>query len=407
VRKHVLAGLFCAAGLALFGTLNAGADGAANAAAVSPANTGAASWSTWTFDPILRLWGADLGVGYRGLSLIPGDQTTFWVYGGGGYEGQYYYRDSSGNLLSPGQIGSGGTPNPGQDPRFNRIEAAWRLGIEQGFAWNPRTSTNLFEAFLFYRGRYDLNQVPAGSLLAAATALADQGNSFLNILQAGLGYDDLLTDGHLVRGGTSAEVSAAWGPPWFFNSIQGASDFIRFNASFTWFVPVFDAAPQSKLNVFSVYLGEYFSADYAVGLNGTPVPLYIRQTFGGRIQDRGLGDQVRGVDKGAYDTNLKAVNNLELRANLLAIPAPDFMKWLAPYAIPGVLAYFDCGAYDQVGEPGISSPGAGLVASIGAGVFVEVPGWGTLLAYVEDRLDNANAAGDRLRLLVLEFGMQF
>src|SRR5271157_870883 len=62
----------------------------------------------WVFDPIFRLFGADLGVGYRGLSLFPGQQTTFWVYGGGGYEGEHYYRDAAGNILSPGQIGSGG-----------------------------------------------------------------------------------------------------------------------------------------------------------------------------------------------------------------------------------------------------------------------------------------------------------
>ena len=46
-------------------------------------------------------------------------------------------------------------------------------------------------------------------------------------------------------------------------------------------------------------------------------------------------------------------------------------------------------------------------AATGAGVYVEVPGFGTLLAYVEYRLDRDNAEGDRLRLFVLEFGMQF
>jgi hypothetical protein len=365
--------------------------------------------SPWTFDPILRLLGADLGVGYRGLSLIPGEQTTFWVYGGGGYEGEHYYRDPSGNLLSPGQIGPGGGALANYDPTFNRIEAAWRLGIEQGFVWNPRTSTSLLEAFLFYRGRYDLNQAASGALLTLPSPadLPDQGNSLLNTLQFGLGFNDMLTNTHRVRDGTSAEMTAEWGPPWFFNSIQGASDFVRFNGTFTWFLPLYDAAPEERLNLFSVYLGEYLSVDYAVGLNGTPVPLFIRQTFGGRTQNTGLGDQVRGVDKGAYDTNLKAVNNFEVRANLPAIPMPDFVAGLVPYIVPGVLAYFDCGAYDQVGEPGISSPGSGIVAATGAGVYAEVPGFGSLLAYVEYRLDEANAAGDHLRLLVLEFGMQF
>jgi hypothetical protein len=370
----------------------------------------AAAQGTWTFDPILRLLGADLGVGYRGLSLIPGDQTTLWAYAGGGYEGEHYYRDAAGNLLSPGEIGPGGAPGlANADPTFNRIEAAWRLGIEQGFAWNPRTSTNLLEAFFFYRGRYDLNQAASGALLTlpALSTLADRDSSILNTLQIGFGYDDMLTSTHRTRNGTSAEMTAEWGPPWFFNTIQGQSDFVRFNATFTWFSLLFDAAPEERLNIFSVYLGEYFSADYAVGLNGTPVPLSIRQTFGGRIQNTGLGAQVRGVDKAAYDTNLKAVNNVEVRANLLAIPMPDFLAGIVPYVAPGVLAYFDCGVYDQVGEQGISSPSPGFVASTGAGVFVEVPGFGSLLAYVEYRLDRQNAAGDRLRLFVLEFGMQF
>jgi hypothetical protein len=393
MRKNALVVILVAFGLVA--ALNAGADDAAA--------------SPWAFDPILRLLGADLGVGYRGLSLVPGDQTTFWVYAGGGYEGEHYYRDALGRLLSPGEIGSGGTPGAGQDPSFNRIEAAWRLGVDQGFAWNSRTSTNLVEAFFFYRGRYDINQAGAGSLLAAPSLalLPDRDSSLLNTLQAGLGYDDLLTNKHRVRDGVSIETSAEWGPPWLFNTIQGQSDFVRFNASFTWFVPLLDTDPERPLNVFSVYLGEYFSVDYVIGLNGTPVPLYVRQNFGGRNQDTALGAQVRGVDKGAYDTNLKAVNNLEVRANLLAIPMPGFISWLVPFVIPGVVAYFDCGFYDQVGEQGFGAPSPGFVASTGGGLFVEAPGFGTVLAYVEYRLDRANAAGDHLRLFALEFGMQF
>jgi hypothetical protein len=353
----------------------------------------------WTFDFILRLLGADVGVGYRGVSLLANQQTTFWVYGGGGYEHEHYYRDSAGNFLSPGEIGANGAL-PNADPSFNRIEGAWRLGVEQGLAWNERTSTNLLAAFLFYRGRYDLNLPANGALLTTPSlgVLPDRDGSFLNTLQLGFGYDDLLKDRHYVRGGTSAETSVEWGPP---------SDFVRFNGTFTWFVPLYDVAPEERRNLFSVYFGEYFSVDYAVGLNGNRVPLSVRQTFGGRNQDVGLGDQVRGVDKAGYDANLKAVNNLEVRANLLSIPMPDFVAGIVPEVIPGILAYFDCGLYDQVGETGISSPSPGFVAATGAGVYVEVPRFGSVLAYVEYRLDSPNAAGDRLRLFVLEFGMQF
>jgi hypothetical protein len=376
------------------------ADDAGSAPAVS---AGAPAGDPWTFDYILRLFGADVGIGYRRLSLVPGYQTTLWAYAGGGYESEHYYRDADGALLAPDSIG------PGTDPAFNRIEGAWRLGIEQGLAWNPRISQNLVETFLFYRGRYDVNQPASGALLTEPprTVLPDRDSSLLNTLQLGAAYDDLLTNGHRVRDGFSVEATAEWGPSFLFNRVQGDSDFVRFNANATWFLPLYDAAPDRPRNLFSVYLGEYVSADYAVGLNGTHVPLYVRQTFGGRTQNTALGAQVRGVDEGAYDTNLKAVNNLEVRANLPALPMPRFVAWAVPYVVPGVLAYFDAGAYDQVGEPGISSPASGLVASTGGGLFVEVPGLGTILAYAEYRLDRVNAAGDRLRLFVLEFGMQF
>ena len=376
--------------------------GFAAASSLSAQDTEAPTWSPWTFDVILRLFGADLGVGYRGLSLLPGTQTTFWVYAGGGYEGEHYYRDGNGALLAPGSIGSGGQPS------FNRIEGAWRLGVEQGFAWNPRTSTNLLEAFLFYRGRCDLNQA-SGTMLADALpgVLPDRDGSILNTLQLGAAYDDLRTSDHKVRDGVSAETTVEWGPSFLFNTIQGDSDFVRFNGMVRWFFPLYDAAPARPLNLFSVYLGEYLTIDYAMGLNGTRVPLYVRQTFGGRTQNTALGSQVRGVDKGAYDTNLKAVNNLEVRVNLPAIPMPVFIAPLVPDLVPGLIAYFDYGFYDQVGEPGIASPPHGTVASAGAGTFVEIPGIGTILVYFEYRLDAANAAGERLRLFVIEFGMLF
>ena len=373
----------------------------------------APTWSPWTFDLILRLIGLDVGVGYRGWSLIPGVQTILWVYGGGGWEGEHYYRDPAANFLAPSTIGSG------SDASYNRWEGAWRLGVEQGFLWNPRTQTNLLESFFFYRGRYDVNQgldaLPGSpSNTPSLAVLPDRDSSFLNTLQLGLAYDDLLTGAHRWRDGVSMETTAEWGPPWFFNTIQGYSDFIRFNGQFTWFVKLYDAEPDRRRNLFSVYAGDFVDADYAIGLNGSRVPLYVRQNFGGRTQDTALGAQVRGVDKGAYDANLKAVNNLEVRFNLPAIPSEDIaaillprdLASLIPDAIPGFLAYLDAGAYDQVGEPGISTPAFGYVAATGGGAYIEVPGLGFLLLYVEYRLDAPNAEGDRLRL-ALEFGAQF
>jgi hypothetical protein len=347
-----------------------------------------------TFDIILRLLGLDVGVGYRGLALLPGADTTFWVYGGGGYEWMTYYRDASGALLAPASI------TPDTNTTFVRYEGAWRLGMEQGFAWNERTKTNLFEAFAFYRGRYDANEISASIVPTLYNSgLPDASAGLLNTLQAGVAYDDLLFDAkHKTKSGFNAEATAEWGPGFFLNAIVGNSDYVRLNAMARGFIPLYDIAPDSAGNLLSIYAGDYFSVDYAMGFNGAPVPVFIRQTFGGRDQNTGLGHAVRGVDTAAYDTNLKVVNNLEVRANLPALYFADL--------VPGVVVFVDAGYYAQVGE-GLSAPvPSGFVASTGAGVYIDIFDLGSLAFYYDYRLDGTNADGTNTKFAI-EFGMHF
>jgi hypothetical protein len=314
--------------------------------------------SPFAFDPLLRLLGADLGVGYRGLQLLPNADTTFWVYAGGGYEWLNYYRDSAGAIVGPDCL-AGAAPLVNYDPTFTRIEAAWRLGVTQGFAWNPRVKANLVEAFLFYRGRRDWNQVLPNEIISLAT-IPDKDGMFMNMLQAGFAYNDVLYDmRHKTKDGFSAEVSAEWAPSFLFNTIVGHSDYLRFNGTLWYFLPLYDREPARETNLFSVYLGEYFSADYMMALSSAPVPMYIRQSFGGRTQVTGLGSEVRGVDTASLDTNEKVVNSFELRVNLPAIVWRDLM--------PGVAAFWDIGYFNQLGEPWAPAPMApGLVSSVGA-----------------------------------------
>ena len=363
-----------------------------------------AGWAAGGEDPVvfdvnIRLLGVDVGVGYRGFRLLPGVETTIWTYLGGGYEWLTYYRDPSGALLSPGSLAAGGALS-GFQPVFTRIEGAWALGIDQGLSWNPRTRTNLVEAFVFYRGRLDSNQVAPGQLLYASS-LPDRTGVFLNTILTGFGFNDVLGDTrHKLRNGVSAELSGEWGPRFFFNTLDGDSDFLRLNATLRWFLPLFDLAPDRPVNLLSIYLAEFASLDYATAFTA-PVPLYIRQTFGGRYaqQPIGLGLQVRGVDPGAYDTNLKAVNNLELRFNLPAIVLPDM--------VPGAVLYWDIGYYDQVAESGVPSPPPwGIVTTTGIGVTLDFLDLATGAAYLTWRLDGPNANGSALGLDI-EFGLHF
>ena len=366
--------------------------------AASPACWAHGDESPFAFDVSPRIWGLDLGIGYRGLALLPGVDTTFWVYAGGGYETMYYYRTAAGGLVQPGDLAATGAL-AGQVPAYKRIEAAWKLGFVQGFAWNERTGTNLVEAFAWYRGRSDWNNFMAHQLISAST-ISDQDGILQNSLVAGAAYNDVLfAREHKTKSGISGEVSAEWGPGFLLNSLVGSSDYLRLNATFRGFLPVYDVAPDRPVNLFSVYLGEFLSVDYAVGI-GAAVPLNIRQTFGGTDPRTGLGWAVRGVDTGSLDTNLKAVNNLEVRMNLPAIVLPDL--------VPGVVVYWDVGYFVQAGEAGVADPApSGLVSSAGAGVYIDLMDIATLAFYAHYRLTGANADGTALTPFALEFGLHF
>ena len=101
-----------------------------------------------------------------------------------------------------------GTHGPASpDPGYTRLEGDWRLGIEQGLAWNTHTKGNLAGVFGYYHGRADSNQFSSGSLLASSS-LPDRNGVFLNTILAGFTYDDVLLDRrHKGRDGASTEAS--------------------------------------------------------------------------------------------------------------------------------------------------------------------------------------------------------
>jgi hypothetical protein len=346
--------------------------------------------SPWVFDVGLRLWGLDLGVGYRGVSLIDGVDTTLWAYAGGAWEKMTYYR--------VGEVLMGGEYTGGGDPEFYRADANWQLGIGQGLLWNDRIEANGLEAYLFYRGRFNDNLTEAGDLILGS-GLPDAGGVLLNTFFLGLACDDVLFDKkHKMKSGFSAEVSAEYGPGFLANNVVGNADFVRLNATARGFYPLYDADPDSRGNRFSMYIAEFAAADWAIALNGTSVPYVIRHSFGGRDAPRsGLGYAVRGIDTGALDTNLKLVHNIELRMNLPVIVLPDL--------VPGILVHWDAGYFSQVGEAAGSL--SGFVTTIGAGAYVNLLDLAHLAVYMHYRLDGVNANGRSFVPFDLQFGLHY
>lgn len=354
------------------------------------------------FDASPRIWGLDLGVGYTGRKLLEGRQTTLWAWAGGGWEKMPFYRQGDSTLVAEYlDLASGAVVDlpvaidAATDPFFQRAEAKWQLGIEQGLVAAPEEELpDLLVAFLYYRGRYDAH-LDQGVLLSGTdlAALPDRDGIFQNSVLAGLAWQGVTKDAHTVRSGFAAEASLEWGPSSFI-ATGGTEDFLRLNATARGFLPIWDAAPEGDRNLFSVYAGDFVSVDW---VTGESVPLNVRQSFGGRSPRTGLGGAVRGVDSGSLDANFKAVNNLEVRVLGPAIVLPNI--------VPGLVAYVDAGLFGTVGEPFAAD--WGFVASSGAGVFVDVFGFAQLTAYLHYRLVGENANGSALTPFAIDFTLKF
>jgi hypothetical protein len=347
------------------------------------------------FDVSPYFWGADLGVGYTGLELLEGRQTTLWLYAGGGWEKKPFYRLADGTMvgdyldLATGSLSTAPSlPDPTADPFYHRAEAKWQLGIVQGFVAAPEDRPDLVVGFLFYRGRYDAHFIDPGTLIDAAPSYAfpDQDGIFQNSLLVGGAYQNVVRNVHTVKSGIEAEASAEWGP-------FSPSDFLRLNATARFFLPIWDAAPDRDRNLFSVYAGDFVSVDW---VTGDAVPLNIRQSFGGQSPRTGLGGAVRGVDSGSLDGFFKTVNNLEVRVLGPAL--------FLPTIVPGLVAYVDAGIFGSAGSPG---PAAwGFVATTGAGLFVDFFGFAQITVYFYARLVGENADADAFPY-ILDFTLKF
>lgn len=344
-----------------------------------------------------RIWGADLGIGYTGLELLDGRDTTLWLWAGGGWEKMPFYRMADGTMagswldLDTGSVVM--TPGFGENDTFyQRAEAKWQLGLVQGLVAGEGEAPDLVVAFLYYRGRWDrhLDQ----GVLMAGSSFPDQFVIFQNSLLAGAAYRGVTKSAHTVKSGIAAEASVEWGPSFASSASLGDTDFLRLNATARAFLPLYDAEPDRDRNLFSVYAGEFLAVDW---VTGDPVPLNVRQSFGGLSPRLGLGGAVRGVDSGSLDGNFKVVNNLEVRMLGPALVIPDI--------VPGLVAYLDAGIFGSAGSPG---PDAwGFVASTGAGVFVDFFGFAQITLYLEYRLLGLNADEQALTFPAIDFTLKF
>jgi hypothetical protein len=343
------------------------------------------------FDPGLRIYGADLGVGFRGFHIFPGLDTILWVYVGSGYENIGYFRTPDGRPYDGEEAGY----DPEISPYYWRVNARFDMGIAQGITWNKAINRNGLEVFVFYRLRFDLNlqneNTDADQLLFLSSK-GDREGLLENSLFGGLSWNNVDTSNpHRLKSGFYAEASAEWGPEFMLNNIYGIADFLRFNFTARGFVPIWDLNPASPANILSMYAGINFSFDYVVG---NDIPLNVFNTFGGRKSTPGLGSALRGYEDFRFDAPLKAVLNIELRTNLPAISLPNL--------IPGVVVYFDTGYYDFM-----DFDEQGILCSTGVGVFLNILDITSITVYTHFPLGKELVAGGNWVPFTVEFDLHF
>ena len=305
--------------------------------------------------PNVRLWGADMTIGYRGIRPFPAVETILWAHVGGGWEGHSLYRDFS--LDSP--VGQAlGADDERAD--YNKLTLDWQVGLAQGIVWSPSLERNLLEAVFLSKWRLDAHRQNAdGTSALLASALPDAAGLFMSSVLAALHFDGIRTESRRqTKDGVDAEVSAEWAPRGLFGS---PAEFVRLNAHVAGLVTLAQAAHVALV------AGGRLEADLLLAPSGdlTTIPVWARSTLGGVNPDgfggqSGLGGAVRGLAGERFDGTLKVVNNLELR-----VLFPEIF----PVAIfPGLIFFVDVGTSDWRRLDRAPVLPGDLVVSAGAGL---------------------------------------
>jgi hypothetical protein len=314
--------------------------------------TAADGGPAWVIRPQPKMFGVDARIGNRELRLVPGLDTTLWIGIGGAYEPTFYLRKPDGTQVTSQDS------EPSDALSFYTTGMSWGLGISQGLLRDIERTRNILESTLYYRGILTSNNPGGASLLLRQSGRPPDAygilqNSLFLELALNVAQENERSGS---KSGLFVETSLEWSPEFFFNTVVGKSDFSRLTLRVDYFLPLFVVPKDAEYTWASLTAGNNLIVDY---LYGSYIPILARQSIGGFQQRPGLGGWVRGLEKGRFDAELKAVDNLELRMLFPSLVHPDL--------IPGIFAFLDSGYYrytDSGSQGVVCTTGAGIVAAV-------------------------------------------
>lgn len=270
----------------------------------------------------LGLANVELFGGFKGLEIIPGVESRFLLYTGGGYYGDSYWRDAAGTKL----------PYDSKDAMFNKWAVNARLGLELGILYSGWVKRNSLTANFFVKTLYNNNIKKDGkneSIFASGVPGAE--GFWKSSLFTGLDFNlvsyDRFTQSYY---GAGIKGSVEWTPGLAFNRLYGEADYYRLNTELKGFLPLW------RNSTSAFYIADRFTADY---LGGGLIPSYAQRTLGGLYQEFGAGGFIRGIPVGSNDADVKLLNNFELRMTF-----PTFIGYVL---IPELFTFFDTGLVDN------------------------------------------------------------
>jgi hypothetical protein len=299
----------------------------------------------------MNLFSLGVMTGVDGIEIAPGVPSALLADLAGGYLMDAYWRDASGNRLSP--------ESPGFPDRaaFWTWQARARLGASIGLLRSESLGKNVLSLDTFYKSDYRSNGNNGAFLFQGSEA--NRYGSWENSFFSALSLDLVEVDSRAATmRGPTCTLSAEWAPDWDWNRVFGRASYARLSLNGSVYVPLVAQGPVR------LYLGERLAADALFG-DEIPFDQLNRMAIGTiawLVSYPGTGYALRGVEAGRLDSRLKIVNNLDLRLTL-----PDLFGRLC---VPEIFVFFDAAAY---GDPGYSlNYGASGLYSAGLGLYLHL-----------------------------------
>ena len=348
----------------------------------------------WEFRFGPRFWGANVAARYMmEPPSIAGVETSITGRLSAAYEDVGYFRLPNGALfvVPNGDFAASST-------NYQRADLVWEAGLRQGILPRSDSTDDLAVAFLFYRGQYNLPFPNDSPLLFFASDRPETEGSLRGSLVGGLAISNIITDEVTrVRRGAAAEIAFEWGPSFLHNQVLSSADYSRASLSARGFLPLYEAPTPDGRNVFSAYLTGFAVLDWAAG---PEIPQNIRQSTGGRSIRSAPGGSIRGYETGRFDSTVKAIANVEVRAGLPAIARP--------LIVPGLVLYTDAGLFfDEESTSPIDAENSGTLISSGAGFSLDLFDVFSLVFYTNLLWNRTNVEGDRWVPFALGFGFHY